>query len=214
MGGGGGKGSQETKTTMEPPAWMTPYLKDALAQGQKVAEMGYVPYIGPDVAAFNPQQIAGMQQSADMAQAFGLAPHQNVSRSIPKPQTFAGGIQGYSSFPMYSQAQDELAKKYPGLADYLRSFSVDPQTGLMPGQKKGSSFFGGGGGSGSQGGGFGGYGGYGGYQGGPGAQGIYWSLPQAARDKIAQAGGSSGNFSGFMPYGGWKAQAPGSGGHY
>lgn len=145
-GGGGGKGgSQETTTKMELPKWMEPYAKDALAQGTRVAEMGYVPYMGPDLAAFAPQQMAGMQQSADLASAFGMAAPQNVAASLPKPQTYAGGVQGYSSFPMYEGAQSELAKKYPGLAEYLSKFTIDPQSGQMPTGGFGSQNPGGGG---------------------------------------------------------------------
>lgn len=151
MGGGGG--TQKTKTTVELPRWMEDAFKKGLSMGEAKAKMGYVPSIGPDVAAFNDQQIAGMQGASDFMTAFGMGPQQDIAGSLPIPQTFAGGIKGYSSFPVFEEMKAALEQKYPGLAKYLASFSIDPITGKLPadspwgnmatpigGGKKGGSF--------------------------------------------------------------------------
>lgn len=133
-GGGGGKGggSQKSTTTVQLPAWMEEAFKKGLHMGEAKAKMGYVPSIGPDVAAFNDQQIAGMQGASDFMSAFGMGPQQDVNAMLPPPTTYAGGIKGYSSFPMYEDMKAALEEKYPGLAKYLASFSIDPVTGKLP----------------------------------------------------------------------------------
>lgn len=124
-------GSTESKTKNEPPAWWSKAAQEALAQAEKASKIGYVPYMGPDVAALNPQMIQGMQQAADWSAAFdtpGVAAP-SVAASIPAPTDFGGGIQGYSSYPMFQDALAAFEKAYPGQAAYIRSFFVNPQTG-------------------------------------------------------------------------------------
>jgi hypothetical protein len=127
----GGKSQKSTTTTALPP-WLEDSVRTATGIAEERAKMGYVPYTGPDVAAFDPQQVQAMQGGADMAAMFGVAPRQDVSVNIPKPQTFAGGIRGYSSLPLFEESKATLAKKYPGLDTYLKSFFIDPKTGVLP----------------------------------------------------------------------------------
>ena len=43
---------------------------------------------------------------------------------MPAPQTYAGGMQGYSSMPLYDQAVAELQARNPGqMAAYNELFS-------------------------------------------------------------------------------------------
>lgn len=118
-------------TTSKPPQWWTDAAKKALAQGEKVAKIGYVPYMGPDVAAFAPQQIAGIQDAANWAAAFNTpgqaAP--DVSASIMPPTDYGNGLKGYGSYDGYKAAIDKLKTTYPGLANYLNSFFINPVTG-------------------------------------------------------------------------------------
>jgi len=165
MGGESVTGSTKTK----PPQWWTDAAKYAVGQGKKTAEIGYVPYIGPDIAAFNPQQLDAMQQSQNWSSAFnnpgGAVPQ--VADSIMPPTDFGNGLKGYSSFPGYQQALGNLAEQYPGLYNYINSFFPHtnqpgaPGTGGGPGPGPGPGT-GGGGGGGSGGGGGGGSGGGGG----------------------------------------------------
>jgi hypothetical protein len=55
------------------------------------------------------------------AEAFGMAPmgmgEKMMTASIPKPQEFAGGVYGYSSIPLYEQAQAKTAATPEGQAN-------------------------------------------------------------------------------------------------
>jgi hypothetical protein len=125
------KGEQKSESKTELPAWYVPYAKQGLQIGSKLAQQGYVPYQGPSVAAFSPQQKQGMQMANDWAAAFGGkgAKSADVSKQLMPEQTFAGGLKGFSSYGGYQEALDKLKKTSPGLYDYIKSFSVNPQTG-------------------------------------------------------------------------------------
>ena len=55
MSGGKG-GRQDTEVTM--PAFAEEALQQGVGMSKDVSSLGYVPYYGPDVAAFSPQQEA------------------------------------------------------------------------------------------------------------------------------------------------------------
>ena len=132
-------GSESDKTTTKSPAWYEDAAKKALAQGEKTAKIGYVPYSGPDVAAFSPQIVDAMQQSADWSAAFNTpgqaAP--NIASQIMPATDFGGGLKGYSSFGGFEDSVAALRSKFPGLASYLDSFFVNPTTGKYPGSPAG-----------------------------------------------------------------------------
>ena len=127
----GGKGGTQTSQITIPD-----YIEEAarrnLAKAEDISQIGYVPYYGPDVAAFTPMQEASFQQTADVASAFGLAAptaQTDIMGGMPAPTQYAGGVRGYSSAPMYEQAISELAAQRPAQAEYLQSFFIDPMTG-------------------------------------------------------------------------------------
>lgn len=134
MGGGGKGGSQTTST--EIPKWVEEPSKRNLARAEAAQQIGYMPYYGPDVAAFSPMQLAGFGATGSAAEAFGLAPSgaaaQFATGGMPAPQTFAGGVQGYSSAPLFEQAKAELASRQPGQVGYYNQFFVNPMTGQTP----------------------------------------------------------------------------------
>jgi hypothetical protein len=116
-----------TETT-KLPAWYEDAAKEILALGKKRASLGYTPYMGPDVAAMDPNTLAGMQGFDAMSAAFGMPAGGAAGAAyLPQAQEYAGGVKGYSSFPGFEQAQKALKAKYPGIYDYLMSFSVDPK---------------------------------------------------------------------------------------
>lgn len=123
--------SSKSESKTELPAWYVPYAKQGLEIGNKIAQQGYTPYQGPDVAAFTPQQVQGMQQASDWATAFGGkgAKAQNVASQLMPSQDFGGGLKGYSSYGGYQDSLAKLKKNQPGLYDYITSMSIDPQTG-------------------------------------------------------------------------------------
>ena len=127
----GGKGGTQTSQITIPD-----YIEEAarrnLAKAEDISQIGYVPYYGPDVAAFTPMQEASFQQAADVASAFGLAApttQTDIMGGMPAPTQYAGGVRGYSAAPMYEQAVSELAAQRPAQAEYLQSFFIDPMTG-------------------------------------------------------------------------------------
>lgn len=92
------------------------YLEDAarrnLARADKIANIGYTPYFGADVAAMTPMQQASMQGTNQMASAFGLPSVSDPMAGMPQSQDF-GGMQAYSSAPLFEQSLEALAQNRP-----------------------------------------------------------------------------------------------------
>lgn len=105
-------GGSQTQTT-EIPQYLQDASKSAINRAEGIANMGYVPYYGPDVAAATGQQIASWKGANQAASAFGMP---TAAIDLPKSQTFKGGVEGYSSGGLYDQAVRELKAKKPGLA--------------------------------------------------------------------------------------------------
>lgn len=125
----GGKGGSQT-SSVEIPEYIEAAAQRNLNKAERISQLGYVPYYGPDVAAFTPMQQAAMQNVAGAAGAFGLAtPTGQDIYGMPAPTEYAGGIQGYSSAPMFEQAQAELGMRRPAQKSYIDSFFIDPFTG-------------------------------------------------------------------------------------
>lgn len=131
MSGGGGKGGSQT-TKSEIPAWVQQPAQRALQRGEDISRIGYTPYMGPDVAAFTQPQIDSMQNTSDAASAFGMASSDPMA-GMPEPQTFAGGVQGYSSYPLYEETLKSFKNERPGQYDYMQSFFIDPSSGRQRG---------------------------------------------------------------------------------
>jgi hypothetical protein len=121
-----------TSTSVQVPEYIEEAAKRNLARADTISQIGYVPYYGPDVAAFTPTQEAAFQNVAGQAGAFGLAaPEAGVMAGMPAPQDFAGGVRGYSSAPLFEQAQADLAAKRPAQVNLMDSLFIDPFTGQV-----------------------------------------------------------------------------------
>ena len=121
-------GSTETKT--EIPKWLEDASRSNLAMGNDVASIGYVPYYGPDVAAFTPMQQASFQNTGQAANAFGMAGGGLTGmEGMPQAQQFAGGVSGYSSAPMFAETMAALEANNPGQLAAIRNMFLNPQTG-------------------------------------------------------------------------------------
>lgn len=131
MSGGGKGGSQTSTTRVEIPSWLEEPAKRNIAKAEEIAKTGYVPYMGPDVAALTPMQQAAMQSTGMAADAYGL-PNALGNQITPEPQTFAGGVQGYSAFPIYEQAVSNLQEQRPGQYNAMMAPFIDPMTGAGP----------------------------------------------------------------------------------
>jgi hypothetical protein len=184
-----GRGSETNKT--EIPQWLEDAARGNIAQGRDVANLGPVPYYGPDVAAFTPMQEAGFRNTSRAARAFNMDGGDLTGmEGMPQAQTFAGGVRGYSSAPIYEEALAQLEARNPGQFAAIQNMFINPQTGqggyqpIMPMEPPAAPHFGGGGGGGGGNGyqgpsGGGGGGSIGGYSsigdmfngGGPGASG-------------------------------------------
>ena len=121
----GGKGGSTT-TQVQVPRYIEDASRANLAQAKDISRIGFVPYYGPDIAAFDPSQVQAMQAAQDQAAAFGLAPSMNVAASLPQAQDFGGGMMGFSSAPLYEQAVAELQARRPGQYQQIMKNFVDP----------------------------------------------------------------------------------------
>ena len=125
-----------TSSTVTIPQYIEDAAKANLAKAEEISKIGYTPYYGPDVAAFTPMQQAGFQNTSDLASAFGTAgggmSQQDVMGGMPAPTTYAGGVQGYSSAPMFEQSMAELEARRPGQYAAINAPFIDPVTGAQP----------------------------------------------------------------------------------
>lgn len=128
----GGKGGS-TSSTVTVPQYIEDAARANLARADEISKIGYTPYYGPDVAAFTPMQQAAFQGTSDAASAFGLAGGGGTGvEGMPVPTTYAGGIQGYSSAPMFEQSMAELEARRPGQYAAINAPFIDPVTGAQP----------------------------------------------------------------------------------
>ena len=127
-----------TTSSAEIPAWLENAGIENINRANAVSQIGYTPYYGPEVAAFNPMQLQSMKTTGDAASAFGLAPQGfDATAGIPTPTSYAGGIQGYSSMPLYNESMAAFTAARPAQANAINNMFIDPFTGVA-----GSSDFG------------------------------------------------------------------------
>ena len=127
----GGKGGS-TSSSVEIPEYIEKAAQRNLNKAERISQLGYVPYYGPDVAAFTPMQQASFQNTANVANAFGMGTptsQSDIMGGMPTPTQYAGGVSGYSSAPLYEQSLDELARQRPAQKSYMDSFFIDPYSG-------------------------------------------------------------------------------------
>ena len=127
FGSGGGGGTQTTVQKTEIPKWIEEPSIRNIKRAEEAAKIGYMPWTGLDVAAFNPTQMAAQQMNIDAASAFGMLPQGygqlTAAQGMPQAQTI-GGMQGYSSFPMYQAALQQAAQLNPAAAKQHRGLFV------------------------------------------------------------------------------------------
>ena len=123
-------GSGKTTTEVKVPAWLESAAQKNLAKADALAQIGYTPYYGPDVAAMTPMQMASMQGTNTAASAFGL-PTADPMSGAPTAMNY-GGMPAYSSGGMYDQALAELQRRQPAQYEALRAPFIDPVTGAQP----------------------------------------------------------------------------------
>jgi hypothetical protein len=126
-----GGGSETQTSTIEIPQWLQEAAQSGLARGTQAAGIGYVPYRGPDVAALTPLQEAAMFNTSQASSAFGLGASPLPGAGMPTVQTFADGTRGYSAFPLYEQAVNDLKMRDPAqYAKLMAPFDGSGQFGI------------------------------------------------------------------------------------
>jgi len=126
------KGGSTTSNT-QIPAWAENAAIENINKARGVSEIGYVPYYGPEVAAFSPMQEQSMRTTGGAASAFGMAPKGfDATAGIPEAETYAGGIRGYSSMPLYREALEALKTDRPAQYKALTDMFINPTTGASP----------------------------------------------------------------------------------
>lgn len=130
----GGKGGSST-TTVAVPEYIEKAAQRNLTRADAISQIGYVPYYGPDVAAFSPMQNAAFQNTADAASAFGMAAPSgsNVYGTMGAPTDYGNGLLGYSSQPLYQGSLNQLRQNAPAQYNAMTNMFVNPQTGLVNG---------------------------------------------------------------------------------
>jgi hypothetical protein len=129
--GSGGKGGS-TSTSVEIPAWLQDAAQANLAKATEISKTPFAPYYGPDVAALTPLQQAGMANTNAGASAFGMGGTSSPTAGMPAAQTYAGGMQGYSSGGLYDQALATLQARNPGTFAALNAPFINSVTGAQP----------------------------------------------------------------------------------
>ena len=118
-----------TESEVKIPKWLEEQAKQNLQRAQDVASIGYTPYYGAEVAAFNPMQQAGFQNTADASRAFGMSAPTDAMAGMPQAQDFGGGVMGYSSAPLFEDAMSRFRDARPAQANLIDSFFIDPVGG-------------------------------------------------------------------------------------
>lgn len=127
-----GKGG--STTSVEIPAYIEDAAKRNLTRADRISALGSVPLsYGPTVAAFTPMQQSSFANTANVANAFGLASPQglDISGGMGSPSTYANGITAYSAAPLYDQTLAAFGAARPGQKSYIDSFFIDPFTGAV-----------------------------------------------------------------------------------
>lgn len=128
----GGKGGSQT-SQVEIPSWIQQPSIRNMARAESLQKVGYMPYMGPDVAGLTSPQQQAMQANIDAASAFGLVdPGMSATDGMPQTSQF-GGISGYSSYPMYEEAVDKFETAKPKqAAAYNNLFVKEQGNGYRP----------------------------------------------------------------------------------
>jgi hypothetical protein len=126
----GGKGGRSS-TSVEIPAWLESAARQNIARADEIAQIGYVPYYGPDVAAMTPMQMAAGGNINAAAGAFGLGAPTSATAGMPPAMDY-GGMGAYSSAPLFEQSLAQLQARRPGQFAALQAPFIDPVTGAPP----------------------------------------------------------------------------------
>ena len=125
----GGKGGSQT-SSVEIPEYIEAAAQRNQTKPSAFRSLAMFRIMALINAALTPMQQAGDENVARRGWRVQMATPQGQDiYGMPAPTEYAGGIQGYSSAPMFEQAQTELAARRPAQKSYIDSFFIDPFTG-------------------------------------------------------------------------------------
>jgi hypothetical protein len=108
----GGKGGS-TSASVEVPEFIRAPAERNIQRAEQVQQLGYMPYMGVDVAAPTPGMQNLMQQRGRTAESLGIVgPSYDPLAGLPEAQTM-GGITGYRSYDPGYEAVQQLAQTFP-----------------------------------------------------------------------------------------------------
>lgn len=123
-------GTSSTQRT-EIPQYIEDAGRLALQRAMQMQEMGYMPYMGPEVAAVNPYEQAMAANVGGMASAYGLQAPSSIDMG-GMPTVSYGGMTGYTSYPAYIQNLQALQQARPDQYGELAGMTkYDPITGMV-----------------------------------------------------------------------------------
>tara|TARA_R110000782_G_scaffold6707_1_gene22902 strand:- start:1571 stop:2188 length:618 start_codon:yes stop_codon:yes gene_type:complete len=77
-------------------------------------------------------QEDAFRNTASSADAFGMGGGGSGMEGVPTPTTYAGGVRGYSSAPLFEESMSELQSRSPGQYAAINAPFIDPVTGASP----------------------------------------------------------------------------------
>ena len=108
----GGKGGS-TSASVEVPEFIRAPAERNIQRAEQVQQLGYMPYMGVDVAAPTPGMQNLMQQRGRTAEAFGIVgPGYDPMSGMPETQTI-GGVTGYRSYDPALESINLMRQQFP-----------------------------------------------------------------------------------------------------
>lgn len=129
------KGGSQTSTT-QLPEWLEQPARRNIARAEEISQIGYMPNLGPQVAAFTNPQYQAMANNNRLAQAYGM---QTQAIDVPDAQTFAGGLQGYNSWAPAEEGIRNLQRNRPHQYNAVMGQFLNPWTGALPASQAAAS---------------------------------------------------------------------------
>lgn len=126
---------------MQIPDWLEHASEDNVRRAEKAAQIGYMPYYGPQVADFNQTQRAVGQSKLNAAAKYGLidAVTNDAGKPVaamtaygdaPQATDYGNGLRAHGSGDLFEQALAELESRRPGQVEAYNSMFIDPQQSM------------------------------------------------------------------------------------
>lgn len=122
---GGGSQDTESTTVNKPPKWFNDAAIKSLEVADKINQIGYVPYMGNQVAAFTPMQQQAMQGVSDWASAANGSGKVDAMAGMPQAKVDGSGVAGYESGTGFMRNLELIKERFPKQYEQLTAFGGD-----------------------------------------------------------------------------------------